>query len=313
MHSNYAESESNKYGKVAVLMGGGSAEREISLMSGQQVLTALLDSGVDAHAVDADRDVVSKLRTHGFDRAFIILHGYGGEDGQIQGALQINQIPYTGSGVRASALAFNKLKAKEVCSAYGILTPKWALVATLEECISAAGSIGLPIVVKPISEGSSIGVSIVNHLRDVEQAWNIASNCGDVIVEKFIKGFEVTSAILGEEALPLVSMSTDRVFYDYTAKYFDDNTRYQCPCESDLFEETEVQEIALKVFSVLGAHGWGRVDFIIDEEGQANFIELNTIPGMTSHSLVPIAAKQNGVDFATLCVRILDSSIGNRK
>ena len=301
------------YGKVGVLMGGWSAEREVSLMSGEQVLKALLDAGVKAQAVDADRDLAGWLQKTAFDRFFNILHGRGGEDGEIQGVLEVSGIPYTGSGVLASALSMNKLKAKQVCSACGIDTPAWMVVASLQACRDAAESLGLPMVLKPVLEGSSIGISIVRKADQLESAFNAAAKYGPVFAEEFIDGVEVTAAILGRQALPLVSMSTDREFYDYHAKYFDDETRYLCPAGLPEDQEMQIRAIALNAFDALDAHGWGRVDFMIDKNGTARFIELNSVPGMTTHSLVPMAARQQGIDFKSLCLRILDSSFGERK
>ena len=308
--SNLNQAEINKYGKVAVVMGGWSAEREISLMSGQQVLQALQSSGVNAHAVDADRNVISTLKEGGFERVFNILHGRGGEDGEIQGALQLAGIPYTGSGVLGSALAMNKLKSKEVCQTRSIPTPRWFEVTSLEQCQKAADQFGLPLVLKPVLEGSSIGVSIVRQEADLENAWLEAEKYGTVMVEEFIDGIEVTAGILGGEALPLVSMSTDREFYDYHAKYFDDDTQYLCPCGLKPELEREIQLIALQVFEALSGFGWGRADFMLSHDNKPYFIELNTCPGMTTHSLVPMAAKQVGIDFESLCLTILDGSFG---
>ncbi len=297
-----------EYGKVAVLMGGWSAERDVSLMSGNQVLKALVNCGIDAHAVDADRDVVNRLKLNDFDRVFNILHGPGGEDGLIQGALEMQQIPYTGSGVLASALAINKQKAKEVCIGKGVLTPAWVITKTLEECHAAANELHYPVVIKPVSEGSSIGISIIESKGGLERGWKLASKYGKVMMEKYIVGTEVTATVLMQNVLPLVSMSTDRDFYDYTAKYLDDKTKYKCPCDLSLQKEQEVKKIAQSIFNILDAKGWGRVDFIVDDSGKPFFIELNTIPGMTTHSLVPMAASADGIDFEDLCIRILSSS-----
>ncbi|MDO6460331.1 D-alanine--D-alanine ligase [Granulosicoccaceae sp. 1_MG-2023] len=296
------------YGKVAVLMGGWSSEREVSLMSGSQVLQSLQQAGVDAHPVDAGRDLAQVLSAGAYDRVFNILHGQGGEDGQVQGLLEVMGLPYTGSGVLASALAMDKLRAKDVISACAIATPPYVCVRSYDDCLAFAQEHGYPVVIKPVNEGSSIGVSIVRDSEALQTAWTEASKLGAVLAEKFIAGTEVTAAVLGDQALPLVSMSTDRAFYDYHAKYFDEGTRYLCPCGLPRAKEDEIRELALAVFSALGAAGWGRSDFMIDEAGTPYFIELNTIPGMTTHSLVPMAAKQEGIDFKTLCLRILDSA-----
>jgi len=277
------------FGRVAVVMGGWSAEREVSLRSGQQILQALRNRGVDAHAVDADRHLISVLQQGAYDRVFLILHGRGGEDGTVQGALELAGIPYTGSGVLGSALGMDKLRAKQACIAAGIPTPDWRIVTTVEEARTAAQDLGFPVIVKPVHEGSSIGVSKAME-NEVVDAFENAQKFGLVIMEKFIAGREVTAAVVGSEALPLVSMSTPRLFYDYQAKYHDDTTVYECP--SPIADELriEIQSLALRAFTAIGASGWGRVDFILDSEQRPYFIELNTLPGMTDHSLVPMAA-----------------------
>ncbi len=313
MNDSISRQMQNKYGKVGVLMGGWSAEREISLMSGEQVLNALISGGVDAHAIDVDRDVIDRIKNGQFDRVFNILHGRGGEDGEIQGALELNRIPYTGSGVLGSALAINKLKAKEVCHACDIRTPAWKRVDSYKDCLAVAAELNFPLVLKPIFEGSSIGVSIVRQESDLDAAFLEASRFGPVLAEQFIDGMELTVSVLGQEALPVISMSTDREFYDYHAKYFDDDTRYQCPSGLPPDKEKEIQSIALEAFEVLAASGWGRVDFMMDAGGLVYFIELNTLPGMTTHSLVPMAARQMGMDFQSLCLKILDSSLEDSK
>lgn len=302
-----------KYGKVAVLMGGWSAEREISLMSGVECYNALISIGVDAHQIDVDRNVIEVLKLGGFDRVFNMLHGRGGEDGEIQGALQINQIPYTGSGLLGSALAHDKLRSKQVCAANGVNTPAWKVVESYEECLNAVNSIGLPLVIKPSVEGSSIGVTIVIDEAQLNEAWDCASKYGVVLAEKFVQGVEITVGILGEHALPVVSMSTPEGFYDYHAKYFSEETRYDCPSVLEEIVEKKVQKIALEAFNLLGGQGWGRVDFMVDAENEPYFIELNSVPGMTTHSLVPMAAREMGLDFEQLCLKILDSSFGERK
>ncbi|ASJ75885.1 D-alanine--D-alanine ligase [Granulosicoccus antarcticus] len=298
-----------RYGKVAVVMGGWSAEREVSLMSGQQIFDSLTSAGVDAHAVDAGRDIAAVLSDGGFDRAFLILHGRGGEDGMVQGALELAGIPYTGSGVLASALSMDKWRAKGLVSLKGIATPEAFEVFTLEEAEQAASQIGFPVVIKPTLEGSSIGVAMVNQPQQLEPAFLEARRYGPVLVEKRMLGIEVTAGILGQEALPLVSMKGADEFYDYKAKYIADNTVYQCPVDLPESVATSIQETALDIFRVLGCRGWGRVDFMLDEAGVAHFIECNTAPGMTSHSLVPIAARQAGMDFPTLCLQILSDTL----
>jgi len=297
------------YGKVAVLMGGWSAEREVSLMSGHQVLNALKKVGVDAEAVDADKNVIDSLKAGKFDRVFNVLHGKGGEDGVIQSVLQLHNIPYTGTGVLGSALSMNKQKAKIICSSQGILTPKWFVVNSYRECEAAVESLSYPVVVKPVSEGSSVGVSVVMGNAQLLDAWKNASAFGSVMMEQFIDGVEVTAAIIGSTVMPLVSMSTTRQFYDYKAKYEDNNTQYLCPSALSDEQSSEIQVTALKAFKSLEVYGWGRVDFIVNnDDGVAYFIELNTIPGMTSHSLVPLAAAEYGWDFEKLCLEVLNSS-----
>lgn len=303
----------NHYGKVAVLMGGWSAEREVSLMSGVECYNALKASGVNVHQVDVDRNVIEVIKSGAFDRVFNMLHGRGGEDGEIQGALQMNQIPYTGSGVLGSALAHDKVRSKQVCVANGVDTPAWQLVSSFDECVGAVNELGLPLVIKPSVEGSSIGVTIVTDKNQLPEAWEIASQYGVVLAEKFIQGVEVTVAILGEAALPVVSMSTKEGFYDYHAKYFSEDTRYDCPSVLGNSVEKTVQRIALDAFNYLGGQGWGRVDFMVDANNVPYFIELNSVPGMTTHSLVPMAAREMGLNFEQLCLKILDSSFGERK
>ena len=296
------------FGRVAVVMGGWSAEREISLKSGNQILQSLLASGVDAHGVDADKNIVNTLKAGAFDRAFLILHGRGGEDGELQGALELAGIPYTGSGVLASAIAMDKLRAKKLVEVAGVRTPEWRDARTVEEALQAAEQLGFPVIVKPVFEGSSLGVSKAME-NQVSDAFEEASQYGQVILEKFIPGKEVTAAILGEEALPLVSMSTPNMFYDYRAKYFDDTTVYECPCDLAPEVEARIKQSARTAFNALGARHWGRIDFMLDENDQEYFIELNTAPGMTDHSLVPMAASAAGVDFSDLCLSILQMTV----
>jgi D-alanine-D-alanine ligase len=297
------------FGKVAVVMGGWSAEREVSLMSGQQVFDSLTSAGVDAHAIDAGRDIANVLVAGGFDRAFLILHGRGGEDGTLQGALELAGVPYTGSGVLGSALCIDKWRAKGLVTLAGGTTPRAALVHTLEEARAAAENIAYPVVVKPTLEGSSIGVSMVNGSDQIEAAFHSARQYGPVLVEQRMTGMELAAAVIGTTALPLVSMIPANEFYDYDAKYFSEDTQYQCPV--DLPDETiqKIQQMALLAFNALGCRSWARVDFMLDGNGEPHFIECNTAPGMTSHSLVPIAARQAGVPFTTLCLQILSDTL----
>jgi len=298
-----------QFGKVAVVMGGWSAERDVSLMSGQQVFEALVSAGVDAHAVDAGRDVATVLASGGFNRAFLILHGRGGEDGNVQAALELAGVPYTGSGVLGSALAMDKFRSKAICREIGVPTAESQIVTSVAEANAAASSIGLPVVIKPTLEGSSIGVSMVNGTQSVEPAYIEAAKHGPVMVERRLMGREVTAAILGNNSLPLVSMKGSGEFYDYDAKYLAEDTFYQCP--ADLSDEltSQIQAYALTAFQALGCSGWGRVDFMLDESDNPYFIECNTAPGMTSHSLVPIAALECGVSFESLCLHILAETL----
>lgn len=296
-------------GKVAVVLGGWSAEREVSLMSGQQVCEALLAAGVDAHAVDAGSDIIAVLTSGGFDRVFLILHGRGGEDGVIQGALELAGIPYTGSGVMASALCMDKWRAKGLVSLSGVTTPRAREVMSLANAAEAAELIGYPVVVKPAREGSSIGVSMVDEPAELGAAFEAARQYGPVLVEQRMSGIEVTAGILDGVALPLVSMKGSGEFYDYNAKYLADDTSYVCPAELPEQTTIAIQRMALDAFAALDCRGWGRVDFMLDADGKPNFIECNTAPGMTSHSLIPMAAAEAGLDFGSLCLRILADTL----
>lgn len=297
------------FGKVAVVLGGWSAEREISLRSGAEVLKALRASGVDAHPVDATPAIATTLVQANFDRAFLILHGRGGEDGHVQGALELAGIPYTGSDVLGSALAMNKVRAKRICKSHGIRTADWFEVCSIEQATAAAGELGFPVIVKPVSEGSSIGVSKAME-NAVSDAFEQALQYGEVMMERFIDGLEVTAAIVGGRALPLVSMKTPNLFYDYDAKYFSEQTEYQCPVDLPEPQQQRIRETAAKAFNALGARDWGRVDFMVDAAGDEYFMELNTAPGMTDHSLVPMAARANGMSFEELCMEILAMTVG---
>lgn len=302
-----------EFGKVAVVMGGWSAEREVSLMSGGQVFEALVSQGVNAHAIDAGRDIASVLVAGGFDRAFLILHGRGGEDGLVQGALELAGVPYTGSGVLGSALAMDKFRSKEICQQHKIPTAKAVRVASVSEATAAAQQLGLPVVIKPVFEGSSIGVSIVHATQQIQPAINDAICFGEVMCEKFMAGSEVTAAILGKQALPLITMRASGEFYDYDAKYVANDTVYECPAQLNAVQTSEIQSMAVQIFEALGCHGWGRVDFILDESGAPHFMECNTAPGMTSHSLVPMAAAAVGISFEELCLNILEQTLPQRE
>ena len=298
-----------KFGKVAVLMGGRSAEREISLKSGTMVLNALKKSGVDAHAFDPRDSGLEALKAQRFERAFIALHGRFGEDGTVQGALEYLGIPYTGSGVMASALAMDKWRTKLLWRAAGLPTPAYELINVRTDPAGLAARLGLPLMVKPAREGSSIGMSKVTSIEKIAPARELAARYDDIVIaERFIEGMELTAGILGEQPLPLIRLETPREFYDYQAKYFADDTRYICPCGLPAAQEQSIQQAALEAFRVLGCSGWGRVDAMLDRDGGLHLLEVNTIPGMTDHSLVPMAARACGISFEDLCVRILESA-----
>jgi D-alanine-D-alanine ligase len=296
------------FGKVAVLMGGDSAEREVSLRSGAAVLAALQRRGVDAQGVDAGSDVLERLKGEGFERAFIILHGRGGEDGVIQGALERIGMPYTGSGVLGSALGMDKYRTKALWRGFGLPTPPSVLI-TGEDGLAAADALGYPIMIKPSREGSSIGMAKVENRAQLQQAWERACRY-DVMVlaERWIVGREYTTSILQGRALPLIHLETPHLFYDYEAKYHADTTRYHCPCGLSAAREAQLQALCQQAFDAVDASGWGRVDLILDEADQPWLIEVNTIPGMTDHSLVPMSAKAAGIDFDELVMRILATS-----
>ena len=297
------------FGRVAVLMGGPSAEREISLISGKAVLEALRGKGVDAHAFDPAERELFDLRREGFQRAFIALHGRFGEDGTVQGALEVLRVPYTGSGVMASALAMDKWRTKLVWAASHIPTPKFAMVGPKTDWTKVAGSLGLPLIVKPAREGSSIGVTKVATPNDLVPAYQLAARLDElVIAEEFVKGQELTASVLGDTALPLIRIEAPEGKYDYQNKYFTDVTKYHCPSGVDASIEDEIRAVTLKAFRVLGCRGWGRADLILTPEGRYSFIEMNTSPGMTGHSLVPMAAKAAGLSYADLCVKILEGA-----
>ena len=298
----------SEFGKVAVLMGGPSAEREISLLSGNAVLQALRGHGIDAHAFDPAERAVDELKRDGFDRVFIALHGRFGEDGTVQGALEVLGIPYTGSGVMASALAMDKWRTKLVWIAGGIPTPRYHVVDTRTDWWSVVAELGLPLIVKPVREGSTIGITKVTTVDHDELALAYAEAVKHdtlVIVEEFVAGIELTVSILDERALPLIRIEAPQGNYDYHHKYFSDETRYYCP--SGIAEQAEraIQTQSLEAFALIGCSGWGRLDLILRSDGTWEFLEVNTSPGMTGHSLVPMAAKQAGISFPELCVQIL--------
>lgn len=304
-----------EFGKVAVLMGGDSAEREISLKSGQAVLEALQRQGVDAHGVDAATDgLLDLLQRERYTRVFIILHGRGGEDGVIQGALETIGIPYTGSDVLGSALGMDKLRCKQVWMARGLPTPSVRVLATEEDLARVEAEIGFPCMVKPSHEGSSIGMTKVEQPGQLAAAWRLALRYDDeVIAESWVTGPEYTAAIVDGQVFPLIRLETPRTFYDYEAKYNATDTRYICPCGLGAEVETRFQVLALEAFNAAGASGWGRVDFMLDESDRPQLIEVNTVPGMTDHSLVPMAARAAGMNFDELVVRILATSMSDEK
>jgi D-alanine-D-alanine ligase len=296
-------------GKVAVLYGGSSAEREISILSGTGVLKALRDKGVDAHAFDpAERDL-AELKREGFARCFIALHGRGGEDGSLQGALEYLGVPYTGSGVLGSALAMDKERAKLLWKARGLPTPEYEMLESGSDLQAVARRLGLPIVVKPVLEGSSIGVTKVRAAGELDEAYALAVNYESaVMAEKCIEGPEYTASVLGNAALPLIRIDAPEGNYDYQNKYFTDDTKYVCPSGLPAPKEESLKSLALDSFKALGCAGWGRVDLMLDPDGAPWLLEVNTAPGMTGHSLVPMAARAVGISYEDLCVKILEGA-----
>ena len=295
------------FGKVAVLFGGKSAEREVSLKSGAAVLAALRHSGVDAHAFDPAAQNLQALHDEGYDRAFIALHGRFGEDGTVQGALELLGIPYTGSGVLASALGMDKWRTKLVWQAANLPVPDYVLLDENSDWAGVVQQLGLPLFVKPANEGSSVGISKVKAAGELRSAYQVAAKHDKlVIAESFIGGGEYTVAILGEQALPVIKIEPANEFYDYEAKYLRDDTHYLCPCGLDAAREAEMQRLAKQAFALIGGQGWGRVDFLMDEAGKPYLLEVNTAPGMTDHSLVPMAARQASISFEQLVMKILD-------
>lgn len=300
-------------GKVAVLMGGRSAEREISLKSGHAVLAALQRSKVDAHAFDPAGQPLENLLKQSFDRVFIALHGRYGEDGSIQGALELMDLPYTGSGILASALAMDKWRTKMIWQACGISTPDYVMLDAGSDLREAANRLGFPLIIKPAREGSTIGLSKVDNERDLQSAYQTAARYDSLVMaEQFVQGIELTAAILDDMPLPLVRIDVAAGLYDYQAKYFSDSTRYTCPGGLSEILTTRIQEQALYAHRILGCVGWGRVDLILDANEHPFFLEANTSPGMTDHSLVPMAAYAAGISFDELVVRILSLNHGKQ-
>ncbi|MDL0430726.1 D-alanine--D-alanine ligase [Marinobacter sp. TBZ242] len=297
-------------GRVAVFMGGDSAEREVSLKSGQAVLSALLSAGVDAYAVDVQGCLLKTVEDPQFDRVFIALHGRGGEDGTIQAILSQAGIPFTGSDLLASALAMDKLRTKYVFKGCGLPTPKFRAMGSVDEADSILQTLAPPLSVKPSREGSSIGIRKVASRQELIEAYEEAAVLDPlVLVEEWIEGPEFTVSLLQDQPLPAIGLSTDHVFYDYDAKYLADDTRYQIPCGLDPDSELKLQHLALDAFKVLGCRTWGRVDIMQDSKGDFWLLEVNTVPGMTDHSLVPMSARAAGISFEELVVRILTDTL----
>ena len=301
------------FGRVAVLYGGKSAEREVSLKSGAAVIDALTTAGVDVVAIDVGDDLLTRLQSEKIDRAFIILHGRGGEDGSMQGLLECLGIPYTGSGILASALAMDKLRTKQVWQSLGIPTPRHAVLASENDCLLAGTELGFPLIVKPAHEGSSIGMAKVNSAQELVAAWQDAAKYdSQVLVEQWIHGPEFTIAVLRGQVLPPIALGTPHVFYDYDAKYIANDTQYRIPCGLDSVKEQELIDLTARACDAIGIEGWGRLDVMQDEQGRFWLLEVNTAPGMTDHSLVPMAARAAGLDFQQLVLAILAESVATR-
>jgi len=303
-------SSMGKFGRVGLLYGGTSSEREVSLMSGAAVHQALQNLGVDVVLIDAQNDLLQTLPSHNLDRVFIALHGPGGEDGTLQGALEYLGLPYTGSGVLASALAMDKLRCKQMWQGIGLATADFAVLDSQSDWTAIMQSLGGKAMVKPACEGSSIGMSRAETPEQLQLAWKQAAEFDmTVIAEPLLEGAEYTVAILGDQALPSIRISTDEVFYDYQAKYVSDATQYQCPSDLSPERETEIRQLSIDAFNTVGCRGWGRVDLMVDSNNKFQLLEVNTSPGMTSHSLVPMAAKVAGLDFDQLVLAILEESL----
>ncbi|GAB7533493.1 D-alanine--D-alanine ligase [Pseudomonas sp. 3A(2025)] len=301
------------FGRVAVLFGGNSAEREVSLKSGGAVLDALLSAGVDAFGIDVGDDLLQQLSGEKIDRAFIVLHGRGGEDGTMQGLLECLRIPYTGSGVLASALAMDKLRTKQIWSSLNLPTPLHAVLQNEYDCICAATELGFPLIVKPAHEGSSIGMAKVSDTEQLIAAWKAASTYdSNVLVEQWIEGPEFTVACLRGRVLPPIGLGTSHSFYDYDAKYLADDTQYRIPSGLDAAQERELEALTVRACDAVGITGWARTDVMQDAEGKFWLLEVNTVPGMTDHSLVPMAARAAGLDFQQLVLAILADSVQAR-
>jgi D-alanine-D-alanine ligase len=298
-----------QFGKVAVLLGGRSAEREISLMSGQNVLQGLRKAGVDAHPFDPAQRELAELKQEGFERVFIALHGRYGEDGTVQGALELMGIPYTGSGVLASALSLDKLRTKMIWLASALPTPRYEVIAADSDWAAVAGTLGLPLIIKPAHEGSTLGLTKVMRVSELPTAYQHAASYDRlVLAEEFVQGEELTAGFVGDQALPLIRIEAPQGNYDYQNKYFSDETKYVCPCGLPQAEERRIQDLVMRSARVLGCSSWGRGDLIRRPDGSVWLLEMNTSPGMTGHSLVPMAAKVAGISFEQLVVRILETA-----
>jgi D-alanine-D-alanine ligase len=301
------------FGRVAVLFGGKSAERAVSLKSGAAVLQALQAAGVDAFGIDVGDDFLQRLASERIDRAFIVLHGRGGEDGSMQGLLECAGIPYTGSGILASALAMDKLRTKRVWMSLGLPTPNHAALASEDDCRAAAAELGFPLFVKPAHEGSSIGMAKVADVEALIAAWKDASQYdSQVLVEQMIDGPEYTVAMLRGQVLPPIGLGTPHTFYDYDAKYLANDTQYRIPCGLSAEKEAELKDLTARACEAVGTQGWARADVMQDASGKFWLLEVNTVPGMTDHSLVPMAARAAGLDFQQLVLAILADSVEAR-
>lgn len=298
------------FGKVAVLMGGISAEREVSLMSGAAILKALKAQGVDAHGIDANPENIGQLKAGGFERAFVALHGRWGEDGVVQGALQAINMPFTGSGVLGCALAMDKVRSKQVWQALGLPTANYRVLRCEQDLAGLIEELGLPLFLKPAREGSSVGIGKVTQADQLLEAYRTTAKFSDdVLAEQFISGAELTVTVLNGEALPIIRMSTDNEFYDYEAKYQSDDTQYFCPAGLSDELDKAIRGLSLQAFEALDCAIWGRVDLMLDADGQPLLLEVNTVPGMTDHSLVPMAAAAVDIGFSDLVIRVLESTL----
>lgn len=298
------------FGRVAVLFGGSSAERAVSLKSGAAVLAALQVAGVDVYGIDAGPQLAEQLLNERPDRVFIALHGRGGEDGSLQGLLESLLIPYTGSGVMASAIGMDKLRTKQIWQSLGLPTPAYAMLRDGGQCAEIVERLGTPLIIKPLHEGSSIGMAKADSLQQLQDAWQGAQSYdSEALVEQWIQGAEFTVAVLDGQALPPIRLRTPHTFYDYEAKYQASDTQYLCPCGLPTEQEEQLKALSLRAFEAVGCKGWGRVDVMQDEQGNFYLLEVNTVPGMTDHSLVPMAAKATGLSFGDLVLAILAGTL----